>query len=171
MYEFGGWGVAYRDRPPSGPLIGRRGHRANGYTPRTLTAPIVEHALAPAFERLGPGATDPRHSKAWRAVIALHHGHAQHARHSDGAGQDVDGDAGVQRAGTGGGVNMIDEFLDAEHTVMVEVQRRHHMTECGHQIEAAFATLARERPDAATPPWRAQHARDFIRKQAEESLH
>jgi hypothetical protein len=47
---------------------------------------------------------------------------------------------------------MIDEFLDAEHTVMVEVQRRHHMTECGHQIEAAFATLARERPDAATPP-------------------
>jgi hypothetical protein len=27
------------------------------YTPRTLTAPIVEHALAPAFERLGPNAT------------------------------------------------------------------------------------------------------------------
>jgi len=27
------------------------------YTPRTLTAPIVEHALAPAFERLGPDAT------------------------------------------------------------------------------------------------------------------
>jgi hypothetical protein len=108
-------------------LIGRRGHRANGYTPRTLTAPIVEHALAPTFERLGPDATDPRHSKAWRAVIALHRGHAQHARHSDGAGQDVDGDAGVQRAGTGGGVNMIDEFLDAEHTVMVEVQRRHHL--------------------------------------------
>ncbi|MBR1197791.1 N-6 DNA methylase [Bradyrhizobium sp. AUGA SZCCT0158] len=27
------------------------------YTPRTLTAPIVEHALAPAFERLGPAAT------------------------------------------------------------------------------------------------------------------
>jgi hypothetical protein len=27
------------------------------YTPRSLTAPIVEHALAPAFERLGPDAT------------------------------------------------------------------------------------------------------------------
>jgi hypothetical protein len=27
------------------------------YTPRTLTAPIVEHALAPAFERLGSAAT------------------------------------------------------------------------------------------------------------------
>jgi hypothetical protein len=27
------------------------------YTPRTLTAPIVEHALEPAFERLGPQAT------------------------------------------------------------------------------------------------------------------
>jgi hypothetical protein len=27
------------------------------YTPRSLTAPIVEHALAPAFERLGPNAT------------------------------------------------------------------------------------------------------------------
>jgi len=27
------------------------------YTPRTLTAPIVEHALTPAFERLGPDAT------------------------------------------------------------------------------------------------------------------
>jgi hypothetical protein len=27
------------------------------YTPRSLTAPIVEHALAPTFERLGPDAT------------------------------------------------------------------------------------------------------------------
>jgi len=27
------------------------------YTPRSLTAPIVEHALEPAFERLGPNAT------------------------------------------------------------------------------------------------------------------
>lgn len=27
------------------------------YTPRSLTGPIVEHALAPAFERLGPDAT------------------------------------------------------------------------------------------------------------------
>jgi DNA invertase Pin-like site-specific DNA recombinase len=48
------------------------------------------------------------------AVIALHRGHAQHARHSDGAGQDVDGDAGVQRAGTGGGVNMIDDLSHVE---------------------------------------------------------
>jgi hypothetical protein len=51
--------------------------------------------------------------KAWRAVIALHSGHAQHARHSDGAGQDVDGDAGVQRAGTGGGVNNVVAYAEA----------------------------------------------------------
>jgi hypothetical protein len=30
------------------------------------------------------------------------------------AGQDVDGDAGVQRAGTGGGVNMIDDLSHVE---------------------------------------------------------
>jgi len=38
---------------------------------------------------------------------------AQHARHSDGAGQDVDGDAGVQRAGTGGGVNNVVAYAEA----------------------------------------------------------
>jgi N-6 DNA Methylase len=34
-----------------------RRHTGSHYTPRTLTAPIVEHALEPAFERLGPAAT------------------------------------------------------------------------------------------------------------------
>jgi hypothetical protein len=35
---------------------------------------------------------------------------AQRKGAAKGAGQDVDGDAGVQRAGTGGGVNMIDDL-------------------------------------------------------------
>ena len=30
------------------------------YTPRGLTAPIVRHALEPAFERIGPDATPER---------------------------------------------------------------------------------------------------------------
>jgi len=44
------------DTPILQPTDERR-RTGSHYTPRTLTAPIVEHALAPAFERLGPNAT------------------------------------------------------------------------------------------------------------------
>jgi Eco57I restriction-modification methylase/N-6 DNA Methylase len=43
-------------RPILQPTDERR-RTGSHYTPRTLTAPIVEHALAQAFERLGPDAT------------------------------------------------------------------------------------------------------------------
>ncbi len=43
-------------RPILQPTDERR-RTGSHYTPRTLTAPIVEHVLAPAFERLGPDAT------------------------------------------------------------------------------------------------------------------
>ena len=46
--------------PPGTPLLqptDERRRTGSHYTPRTLTAPIVEHALEPAFERLGPTAT------------------------------------------------------------------------------------------------------------------
>jgi N-6 DNA Methylase len=43
-------------RPILQPTDERR-RTGSHYTPRTLTAPIVEHALEPAFERLGPNAT------------------------------------------------------------------------------------------------------------------
>jgi N-6 DNA Methylase len=49
---------------PSGtPLLqptDQRRRTGSHYTPRSLTAPIVKHALEPAFERLGPDAT-PEH--------------------------------------------------------------------------------------------------------------
>jgi hypothetical protein len=46
-------------RPILQPTDERR-RTGSHYTPRTLTAPIVEHALAPAFERIGPAATPER---------------------------------------------------------------------------------------------------------------
>src|SRR5690606_19161846 len=45
--------------PPGGPLLqptDERRRTGSHYTPRTLTEPIVRHALEPAFERLGPDA-------------------------------------------------------------------------------------------------------------------
>ncbi len=45
--------------PPSAPLLqptDERRRTGSHYTPRTLTEPVVRHALEPAFERLGPDA-------------------------------------------------------------------------------------------------------------------
>jgi len=45
--------------PPGSPLLqptDERRRTGSHYTPRSLTAPIVEHALEPAFARLGPDA-------------------------------------------------------------------------------------------------------------------
>src|SRR5262249_14992307 len=50
-----------RHEAPAGtPLLqptDERRRTGSHYTPRSLTAPIVQHALEPAFERLGPQAT------------------------------------------------------------------------------------------------------------------
>jgi len=49
-----------RIAPPGTPLLqptDERRRTGSHYTPRTLTEPIVRHALAPAFERIGPDAT------------------------------------------------------------------------------------------------------------------
>jgi N-6 DNA Methylase len=46
--------------PAGNPILqptDERRRTGSHYTPRSLTAPIVEHALEPAFERLGPDAT------------------------------------------------------------------------------------------------------------------
>jgi len=46
--------------PASSPILqptDERRRTGSHYTPRSLTAPIVKHALEPAFERLGPDAT------------------------------------------------------------------------------------------------------------------
>lgn len=46
--------------PPGTPILqptDERRRTGSHYTPRSLTQPIVEHALKPAFERLGPDAT------------------------------------------------------------------------------------------------------------------
>jgi hypothetical protein len=46
--------------PPGIPLLqptDERRRTGSHYTPRSLTAPIVQHALKPAFDRLGPDAT------------------------------------------------------------------------------------------------------------------
>ena len=46
--------------PPGTPLLqptDERRRTGSHYTPRTLTEPIVRHALEPAFDRIGPGAT------------------------------------------------------------------------------------------------------------------
>lgn len=46
--------------PPGTPLLqptGERRRSGSHYTPRTLTEPIVRHALEPAFARIGPDAT------------------------------------------------------------------------------------------------------------------
>jgi hypothetical protein len=46
--------------PPGTPLLqptDERRRTGSHYTPRSLTAPIVQHALEPAFERIGPDAT------------------------------------------------------------------------------------------------------------------
>ena len=46
--------------PPDSPILqptDERRRTGSHYTPRSLTAPIVKHALEPAFERLGPDAT------------------------------------------------------------------------------------------------------------------
>ena len=48
------------DRAAGTPILqptDERRRTGSHYTPRTLTAPIVKHALEPAFERLGPDAT------------------------------------------------------------------------------------------------------------------
>ena len=46
--------------PPGTPLLqptDERRRTGSHYTPRSLTEPIVQHALEPAFERIGPDAT------------------------------------------------------------------------------------------------------------------
>jgi hypothetical protein len=46
--------------PPGSPILqptDERRRTGSHYTPRSLTEPIVQHALEPAFERLGPNAT------------------------------------------------------------------------------------------------------------------
>lgn len=48
--------VAAQDTPILQPTDERR-RTGSHYTPRSLTAPIVKHALEPAFDRLGPDAT------------------------------------------------------------------------------------------------------------------
>ena len=51
---------AARSPPPGTPLLqptDERRRTGSHYTPRSLTEPIVRHALEPAFERLGPNAT------------------------------------------------------------------------------------------------------------------
>ena len=57
--------------PPGTPLLqptDERRRTGSHYTPRTLTEPIVRHALEPAFERLGPDATPEQCSSSKSAI-------------------------------------------------------------------------------------------------------